>query len=155
MSTLIHRCVAQARAGENPTVIGRLPSAWVLLGNTQFLRGYCLLVADPVVGDLHELSLDGRLAFLSEMALLGEALMRVTDAARINYEILGNSAPALHAHLFPRYHHEPPEQREGPVWLYERAAREGVPFDHRRDHPLMQDIARELAALGAQITDSC
>lgn len=155
MSTPIHRCVQQARAGKNPTVIGRLPSAWVLLGDTQFLRGYCLLVADPVVGDLHALPLEGRLAFLSDMALLGEALMRVTDAARINYEILGNSAPALHAHLFPRYDHEPIEQREAPVWLYERAACEGVPFDRQRDHPLMQDIARELDALGVQITDRC
>lgn len=36
----------------------------------------------------------------------------------INYEILGNGLPCLHAHVFPRYAWEPEERRKGPVWLY-------------------------------------
>jgi diadenosine tetraphosphate (Ap4A) HIT family hydrolase len=37
---------------------------------------------------------------------------------RINYEILGNSDPQLHGHVFPRYLWEPAEMRHGPVWRY-------------------------------------
>jgi len=53
------------------------------------------------------------------MTLLGDALLKVTGATRINYEILGNSEPELHAHLFPRYAHEPEERRTKPAWFYD------------------------------------
>ncbi|MFC1705846.1 HIT family protein [Planctomycetota bacterium] len=149
MPTLIHQRVSEARSGRNPKVICRVRSGWVVLGDVQFLRGYSLLLSDPVVGDLHELSQDYRLQFLRDMALLGEAVQVVTGAARINYEILGNSEPALHAHLFPRYDDEPEELRRRPAWFYDRDAREAVPFDPARDRPLMDRIARELVALGA------
>ena len=41
------------------------------------------------------------------MATIGDALLEVTGAFRINYEILGNLEPALHAHIIPRYLNEP------------------------------------------------
>jgi diadenosine tetraphosphate (Ap4A) HIT family hydrolase len=37
---------------------------------------------------------------------------------RINYEVLGNSYPRLHGHVFPRYLWEPDDMRRGPVWRY-------------------------------------
>ena len=49
--------------------------------------------------------------FLADMAALGDAMLAVTGAARLNYEMLGNSDPALHAHVFPRYADEPDEHR--------------------------------------------
>ena len=33
----------------------------------------------------------------------GQALLQVTGAVKIIYEIHGNSMPHLHVHLFPRY----------------------------------------------------
>ena len=42
-----------------------------------------------------------RKTFFYEMSLVGDALLSVTDAVRINYEMLGNLEPALHAHIFP------------------------------------------------------
>ena len=155
MTTALHQCVQQARDGENPTAIARLPSGWVLMGDAQVLPGYCLLVADPVVADLHELTPGARVQFLSDMALLGEALMRVTGAARMNYEILGNSTPALHAHLFPRYDHEPELLRTQPVWRYDSVAWHAVPFDRGEHPPMMQRIATELSTLDAEITRCC
>lgn len=136
-------------------MIARVPSGWVLMGHSQLLPGYCLLVADPVVADLHLLQREPRLQFLEDMALLGEALMRVTGAARINYEILGNSAPALHAHVIPRHDSEPAALREAPVWRYDDDARAAVPFDAAEHGPLMQRIARELLALGADVAEHC
>ncbi len=113
--------IASALRGENPTVLRRLPSGFAVIGDTQFLPGYCVLLAEPEVGHLTELSREARSQFLLDMSLLGEAVERAgapNGLARINYEILGNGLPCLHAHVFPRYAWEPEERRQGPVWLY-------------------------------------
>ncbi len=139
MPTMIHRRVEAAQQGANPTVICRVKSGWVVLGDVQFLPGYSLLLPDPVVADLNALSMRDRTTFLQDMTLLGDALLTVTGAARINYEILGNSEAALHAHVFPRFSTEPEEQQQKPVWFYDwnNAAK----FDPERDKPLMEKIA--------------
>lgn len=119
MSTLIHQRVALARQGQNPTVLARMESGWAVIGDVQILNGYCLLLPDPVVPTLNDLRLREREIFLRDMTLLGDAILEVTGAARINYEILGNSDPALHAHVIPRYLAEPENLRAGPVWFYD------------------------------------
>jgi diadenosine tetraphosphate (Ap4A) HIT family hydrolase len=141
MSTLIHQRVEAARAGTNPTVICPVPSGWVVLGDVQFFRGYTLLLADPVVPSLNALEGAQRSQFLHDMAIIGDALLDVTGAERINYEILGNTEPVLHAHLFPRYRTEPDEFRKQPVWAYSAAQRKSVPFDGDRDRALMMQLA--------------
>lgn len=142
--TLIHERVEQARAGENPTVLCRMPSGWAVLGDAQFLRGYCLLLPDPVVADLNVLDADARRQFLFDMTLIGDALLEVTNSFRVNYEILGNADPALHAHIFPRYADEPDEFRVRPVFVYPREQRNSRPFDAVRDAELMQKLAAAL-----------
>ena len=111
--------VALARRGENDTVICRLPSGWAVLGDVQVLPGWRLLLPDPVVPSLNVLDDGHRAEFLSDMARLGDAILRVTAAERINYEILGNSEPELHAHVIPRYNTELPERRRLPAWFYD------------------------------------
>ena len=144
MTTLIHQRVEAARAGANPTVISCMPSGWAVLGDVQFLRGYALLLADPVVPDLNALDESRRGRFLQDMAILGDALLEVTGAYRINYEILGNTEAALHAHVFPRYMSEPEELRKGPAWLYDREYRLAVKFDAERDKGLMEHLAQAI-----------
>lgn len=139
--TLIHQRVEAARAGTNPTVICRMASGWAVLADSQFLRGYSILLADPVAPDLNALLPPQRADFLRDMATLGEALLEVTGAYRINYEILGNLDAALHAHVFPRYLTEPETLRRGPAFLYAPAERNAVKFDPERDRKLMQHIA--------------
>lgn len=117
--TVIHRRVAAARAGKNPTVICKVKSGWVVLGDVQFLNGYCLLLPDPVVPHLNAMTLEARNQFLSDMSIIGDAVMKVTNAVRINYEMLGNLEPALHAHIFPRFNSEPEELKTKPVWFYD------------------------------------
>ena len=116
---LIADRVELARRGANDTVICRLPSGWAVVGDVQFLPGYCLLLADPVVASLNDLADARRAEFLRDMARLGDAILQVTSADRINYEILGNSEPELHAHVFPRYATEPRELRRVPAWFYD------------------------------------
>jgi diadenosine tetraphosphate (Ap4A) HIT family hydrolase len=116
---LIADRVALARRGANDSVICRLPSGWAVVGDVQFLPGYCLLLADPVVSNLNDLDDARRAEFLRDMARLGDAILQVTQAERINYDILGNSEPELHAHVFPRYATEPPGLRRMPPWFYD------------------------------------
>jgi diadenosine tetraphosphate (Ap4A) HIT family hydrolase len=127
--TLIHERVSQAQRGQNPTVIGRLESGWAVLGDAQFPRGYSLLLPDPVVGSINELEGEQRAQFLTDMVTIGDALLAVTGAYRINYEIQGNGDPALHAHIFARYLTEDSERRKGPVWMYDAALRNSERFD--------------------------
>lgn len=139
MTTLIHTRVAECRRGDNPKTICRVSSGWVVLGDVQFLPGYSLLLPDPVVVDLNELTAEARRDYLYEMSVLGDALLELTDAYRINYEILGNTEAALHAHVMPRYLSEPEELRRGPAWGYDWG--NAIPFDLERDRPLMVAIA--------------
>ena len=119
MPTAIHRQVEAARRGELERVIARMLSGWGVIGDPQITRGYCLLLPDPVVADLNALTGDARTQFLRDMAALGDAVLTVTGAERINYEILGNVEPALHAHVIPRHAVENPELRRTAVWLHD------------------------------------
>lgn len=114
---LIEERVAMARAGNNPFVIRRMESGWLVIGDVQPLSGYCLLLADPVVPSLNALSAKERLIFLNDMAVIGDALLWATDCARVNYEIWGNTEPALHAHIMPRYDAEPEQKRKYPACM--------------------------------------
>ncbi|HTV22791.1 MAG TPA: hypothetical protein VMG12_29075 [Polyangiaceae bacterium] len=147
--TLIHERVALARAGQNPTLIGRTMSGWAVLGDSQLPRGYCLLLPDPVVPSLNDLDGAARQSFLLEMAALGDALLAVTDAFRINYEILGNSDAALHAHIFPRLRSEAPERLRAPVWMsYSSEERRAAPFDPKAHADLLGALRDALARAG-------
>ncbi|MBC8063614.1 MAG: hypothetical protein H7Y17_02195, partial [Chlorobia bacterium] len=95
--------LAQLERGENPALIAKLPSGFAVMGDFQFLPGYCLLLAHPRVDKLNDLQGPQRTQFLDDMARLGDAILGATDAIRINYSIYGNLDPFLHAHLFPRY----------------------------------------------------
>ena len=112
---LISERVERARLGTNPYVIARLRSGWLVIGDVQPLPGYCLLLADPVVHSINYLDEAARTAYLLDTARIGDALLKVTDAHRINYETWGNGEPALHTHIMPRYESEPIEKRRMPA----------------------------------------
>ena len=143
MTTLIHKRVDAARHGDNPTVIARLKSGWAVLGDVQFLEGYSLLLPDQVVPSLNDLAGDARTQYLNDLVGLGDAVLAVTGAARINYEILGNLEPALHAHVFPRFSDEHSDLRTKPVWFYDWEA--APKFSERAHGPLKEKIRMELA----------
>jgi len=119
----------------------QISSGWVVLGDTQFLRGYSLLLPDPVVPDLNTLGKEERITYLYEMTIIGDALLEVTGAYRINYDILCNTEPALHTHICPRYLSEPEELRKGPPWVYSKRGINQIPFDAARDKELMDQLA--------------
>jgi len=144
--TEIHRQVAAARAGKEARVAARLFSGWVLLGERQFVRGYVLLLPDPVVSSLNALTTQARAQFMNDMGRLGDALLKVTGAARINYAILGNQEPALHAHVIPRYADEPDELRAAHPWAYDWQV--APRFDRAVHGPLGERLLAELTRMG-------
>jgi diadenosine tetraphosphate (Ap4A) HIT family hydrolase len=86
------------------------------MGERQVLTGYCLLLPDPVVPHLNALPPELRGQFLSDMAVVGDALLATIQALRVNYAIYGNVDPALHAHIFPRHTTEPEATRTAQPW---------------------------------------
>jgi len=117
-ATAIHGMVDRCRAADYPPLVARMTSGWAVMGERQVFAGYCLLLPDPVVPRLNDLAAVCRGQFLSDMALLGDALLAATSAVRINYAMFGNLEPALHAHVFPRYAHEPAATRTAQPWAF-------------------------------------
>jgi diadenosine tetraphosphate (Ap4A) HIT family hydrolase len=136
--------------GESPGEIARMRSGFAVMGDSQYLRGYCLLLAYPAVGRLNDLSGLARTAFLEDMAALGDAVLAATDAVRINYSIYGNLDPFLHAHVFPRYAAEPPEFATIPPMSIPAELRNAPEhaYDPLRHDPLRRAIAAALANVG-------
>lgn len=119
MKTEIHRIVESAEQGSLDRLVCHMKSGVLAFGNPQVLPGYCVLYANPVVASLNALEHSARMQFLDDMARVGDALMEILSPARINYEILGNLEPALHAHIIPRYHTESVDLRSKPIWFYD------------------------------------
>ncbi|MGI8478344.1 MAG: diadenosine tetraphosphate hydrolase [Gaiellaceae bacterium] len=119
--------VGSAHRGENPLVMARMRRGFAVIGDTQHLPGYSLLLTDdPSVNHLTDLDWERRKEFLLDLSLLGEAVERACRGdglRRINYEVLGNSIPILHGHVHARYDWEPPDKIGGPVWRYPKDVR--------------------------------
>ncbi|MFG0307062.1 MAG: HIT family protein [Phycisphaerales bacterium JB040] len=116
----LHAC----RAGDDPNLIARLPAGYAVLFDHQPtpIRGWCMLLPhfddpaindgrDPAAGQLNDLTPDARAAFLTSLTALGDALLSATGCEHVNYLILCNQAPALHAHVVPRFAGEAPANR--------------------------------------------
>jgi len=84
MTSRIHMRSSNTRlAPAIPRVIASLPSGWALFGERQFVRGYVLLLPDPVVPDINSLGEPERAQFLLDMTRVGDALLAVAGALRI------------------------------------------------------------------------
>jgi diadenosine tetraphosphate (Ap4A) HIT family hydrolase len=130
-------------------------SGFAVIGDTQHLPGYSLLLTDDLDVDLlTDLPPARRRDFLFDLSLIGEAVLAVTreqGAHRINYEVLGNSWPHLHGHVHPRYAWEPADKIGGPVWRYPKELRNAPEhaYDETRHGELRSAIQEELSRLKA------
>jgi len=111
--------ILSAKNGTNPMLIKELKGGYAVFGDVQFLPGYCVLLPKKEVNSLNNLPLEEREQFLSDMSILGDAIIHSCNPIRVNYDILGNTDKYLHAHVFPRFKWEKEERRRMPVWLYD------------------------------------
>jgi diadenosine tetraphosphate (Ap4A) HIT family hydrolase len=110
------------RAGKAPNLVAELAHSYVVLGDAQFYRGYCILLAKRHARELFELPREEALALSDELRSVAEAINLVVQPLKLNYECLGNLEAHVHWHVFPRYASEEEKFRRAPVW--ERPASE-------------------------------
>jgi diadenosine tetraphosphate (Ap4A) HIT family hydrolase len=106
--------IDRAKAGSFRDFVAELPGCWVILGDRQYYRGYCVLLSKIHATELYLMSAADARVLFDELRMVAEAIAAVVKPWKMNYECLGNSEPHVHWHLFPRY--ETDEQRRGPIW---------------------------------------
>lgn len=147
--------IGSALRGENPMVMARMRSGFAVIGDTQHLPGYSLLLCDDAsVDHLTDLDWPRRNEFLVDLSLIGEAVQAACQEdglRRVNYEVLGNSLSWLHGHAHPRYAWEPAERIGWPVWCYPDAERRAAEHAYSDDKhgELRARITQELERLMA------
>ena len=140
---------------ENPFAVVRTVTGYVHLADVQYHEGYTIFVAKRCVNELHELPDTERDLHLHEMALVAEAVIHAFRPRKLNYELLGNGAPHLHWHLFPRRADDP--RPRGPVWQdpsFLRALEEGAMPSPDRVDELRGRLRSELEATGLEVERS-
>lgn len=103
------------KRGENPYFVKELETGYVVIGDHQHFKGYCLLLCKEHETELHRLPQEFKMKYLEEMALVGEAAFHAFQPEKMNYELLGNGDVHLHWHIFPRVTGDTP--KKGPVWF--------------------------------------
>lgn len=121
-------------------------TSYIELSKSQFFEGYCILFSKIKYEHLTNMPIDEREKYLMEMSILGEVMLEVLGAERINYNILGNSYPYLHAHLFPRYSHEDKDLKKTVVWKYDSSyfTDEKYAFNEEKHKDLKEKLANAL-----------
>jgi diadenosine tetraphosphate (Ap4A) HIT family hydrolase len=117
--------VAQIAADGDPSLIATLASGYAILNDNQpdAITGCCVLLPANVVPSINDLNAADRAQFMDDLLMLGDAVLEATGAERINYLVLCNMAPELHAHVIPRFANEERAKRKlGPFEAYDFAA---------------------------------
>lgn len=147
----ICRKLAACRERAHPGLIAELDTGFAVLGDSQFFRGYSLLLCKQPVTELDELAADARARYLEEMAQLAAAVRAVVRPHKLNYEALGNQVHHMHWHVFPRQLTDPDPR--APVW---GQMPQGAEADRHRLNPVAHEglIAELRDALAAVRTRS-
>jgi diadenosine tetraphosphate (Ap4A) HIT family hydrolase len=96
-----------AQEGKNTFFIHEFENSWMLLGDHQYFKGYCLLVLKKHVRELHELSPEIQQGLFKELMTAGKAVFEAFQPWKMNYSCYGNQVPHIHWHLIPRYESDP------------------------------------------------
>lgn len=89
------------------TTVAAFENSVLRLSVDQFSRGYCVLISHHHGPEPSDLEIAPRTGFFDELTRSGQAVQQAFKADKLNYLLLGNSIPHLHAHLIPRYHGDP------------------------------------------------
>jgi diadenosine tetraphosphate (Ap4A) HIT family hydrolase len=133
--------IARIRDGKLPDFLAELPHSYVILGDAQFYRGYCILFAKTHATELFLMPRDEALELFDEVRSTAEAIAAVTHPWKMNYECLGNAEPHVHWHIFPRYQND--ELRAGPIWMRPESERKRPLEEHDR-RALMASLRAEI-----------
>jgi diadenosine tetraphosphate (Ap4A) HIT family hydrolase len=118
------------RTDETPNGIRFFAGQWsdAYLGRSGPARGYAYViwrgrhVAEPT--ELSDVEASG---FWDELLEVARAIERVYVPCKMNYELLGNAVPHLHAHLVPRYLDDTSPGRPLPSEAWQQSERHPFP----------------------------
>jgi diadenosine tetraphosphate (Ap4A) HIT family hydrolase len=136
--------IDRIKGGTFRDFIAELKTCYVILGDQQFYRGYCVLFAKLHATELYLMPADTARLLSDEMRLVAEAIAVVAKPWKMNYECLGNSEPHVHWHLLPRNENEPEELRHGPIWLRPESERK-VALEEEDRRALIGSLRHQLA----------
>ena len=139
--------IERIRSEAFPDFVAELPHSFVILGDAQFYRGYCVVFAKVHATELHLMPPAEAHALFDQTVAVGAAIAAVVKPLKLNYDCLGNAEPHVHWHVFPRYASDP--LRHGPVWTRPDAERM-VALDKRDRDELIASLRSELAKLVPQ-----
>jgi diadenosine tetraphosphate (Ap4A) HIT family hydrolase len=86
----------------------------------QYAPGYAVLVCTRHVREPYELAQAEYTQFFDDMMRAGRALENVFQPVKMNFQILGNLTPHLHAHIIPRYYGDDAPGRPLDPWKERR-----------------------------------
>lgn len=135
---LIERC----RAGSFPDLVAELAHSFVILGDAQFYRGYCVVLAKRHIHELHLMAPAQAHALFDELLAVGRAIAAVARPLKLNYECLGNLEPHVHWHVFPRYAAD--ALRAAPVWVRPESERKAAALTDSERRELIAALRSEL-----------
>jgi diadenosine tetraphosphate (Ap4A) HIT family hydrolase len=136
----------------HPFLLKNMPSGYAVFNEHQpdAINGCCMLLPSTPVSSLNDLDEHERAQFTSDMLLLGDAITLATGCERVNYLVLCNQAPELHAHCIPRFASEDPGlRRQGPFEAYSFADARSSDAEGR-DRELCDAISDALTTLVEQ-----
>ncbi|WP_041138208.1 HIT family protein [Beduini massiliensis] len=114
MNCLICNRIEQIKKKQNRYFVKELKTGYVVLGDSQYFKGYTLFLCKFHAVELFDLEENFRKEFMEEMIIVAKAVKIAFHAEKMNYECLGNGDAHLHWHLFPRRIQDTPIP--GPVW---------------------------------------
>lgn len=131
--------VNSIRAGSYPYLIHEFPHSYLLLGEHQFYRGYCVLVSKSHHKEMADIPSPEREEIFQEMMITSKLLQKVFKPKKMNLSSLGNVVEHLHWHFFPRY--EDDINFKNPPWLQMNQ------FDNAKISPEERDKIIEILQL--------
>jgi diadenosine tetraphosphate (Ap4A) HIT family hydrolase len=123
--------IGRIEAGTFPDLVAELPTSYMILGDAQFYRGYCLMLAKRHVTEMFRMESGEARALFEEMRAASGAIAAIVNPWKLNYECLGNAEPHVHWHLIPRF--ESDALRRAPIWVRPESERKvTLPEPERR-----------------------
>ncbi|WP_353989977.1 HIT family protein [Pediococcus argentinicus] len=111
---LICQRILMIKDGNNPYFVKELETGYVVIGDTQYFKGYTLFLSKEHYTELHLMEPELKNKFLIEMSWVSEACSKAFHADKMNVELLGNGDSHTHWHIFPRHDGDTPQP--GPIW---------------------------------------
>jgi diadenosine tetraphosphate (Ap4A) HIT family hydrolase len=120
-------------------LVGDMPLGRVLLMNDANYPWLILVPRRAGAVEIVDLDADQRTQLMTEIALLAQALKKMTACHKINIAAIGNVVPQLHVHVVARTANDAAWPR--PVWGLSAPR----PYEHAERDRLLQAIRREIA----------